>query len=346
MGNKKLLITTQILDTQDPILGFFHEWVKKFASHYESVTVICLKKGGYDLPKNVKVFSLGKEEGQSRVKYIYRFFKYAFRVGHYDSVFVHMNEEYVLLAGWLWRLFGKRVSLWRNHKQGTWRTRVAVFFAHTVFFTSPDSYTAHFKKAVQMPVGIDTDRFYDSGTQKKEKALLYVGRISRVKNIECLIDAVALLKKENLYCSLDIFGPILDKEYHQSLIAQIENRNLSSQVVFYGAASPEELPLIYQKYEVCLNMTDSGSLDKTIFESILCGAFPVVANMSIEPLVPERYKSLVFFETDNPTSMAHTLRRVLESSETNRVDCVYELGRVIKEKHGLSTLMEKIYQYI
>ena len=38
-------------------------------------------------------------------------------------------------------------------------TRLAVALSDKVFYTSPLSFTARFKKAVQMPVGIDTDLF-------------------------------------------------------------------------------------------------------------------------------------------------------------------------------------------
>lgn len=56
------MIVTQKVDVNDPILGFFHRWVEEFAKHFERITVICLQKGEYNLPANVKVFSLGKEE--------------------------------------------------------------------------------------------------------------------------------------------------------------------------------------------------------------------------------------------------------------------------------------------
>ncbi|MEK7538915.1 MAG: hypothetical protein AAB552_03680 [Patescibacteria group bacterium] len=57
----KLLILTQKVDQNDDILGFFHGWIREFAKHAEQVTVIALGVGEYDLPKNVRVFSLGKE---------------------------------------------------------------------------------------------------------------------------------------------------------------------------------------------------------------------------------------------------------------------------------------------
>ena len=57
----KLLIITQKVDINDDLLGFFHGWIAEFVRQCEQVTVICLQKGEYDLPRNVRVLSLGKE---------------------------------------------------------------------------------------------------------------------------------------------------------------------------------------------------------------------------------------------------------------------------------------------
>jgi len=70
MKNWNLLIVTQKMDKDDPILGFFNSWVKEFAKIVPFVTIICLKKGKSDLPDNTKVLSLGKEDGISKAKYI------------------------------------------------------------------------------------------------------------------------------------------------------------------------------------------------------------------------------------------------------------------------------------
>ena len=78
----------------------------------------------------------------------------------YDSVFVHMNAEYMVLGGFLWRLWDKRVALWYNHPARSLKVRVAASLAHRVFYTSPQSFTARYRrKARQMPVGIDTTQF-------------------------------------------------------------------------------------------------------------------------------------------------------------------------------------------
>ncbi len=72
----KLLIATQAVDKNHPILGAFHSWFSEFAKKFDEVHIICLQKGVYDLPDNVTVYSLGKEEGESDLKYLYRFYKY------------------------------------------------------------------------------------------------------------------------------------------------------------------------------------------------------------------------------------------------------------------------------
>jgi len=61
----KLLVVTQVVDTEDPVLGFFVRWVEELAKHVESVEVICLREGKHMLPVNVHVHSLGKEHEQS-----------------------------------------------------------------------------------------------------------------------------------------------------------------------------------------------------------------------------------------------------------------------------------------
>ena len=126
----KLLIITQVLDTEHPILGFFHRWVEEFASQAELVHVIALQIGTHKLPENVHVYSLGKEQGQSRIKYLWRLYRCIWKLRHsYDGVFVHMNQQYVPLGYPLWKLLGKRIGLWYAHGAVSRSLRLAVRLA-------------------------------------------------------------------------------------------------------------------------------------------------------------------------------------------------------------------------
>src|SRR5438132_11490619 len=100
----RLLLTTQALDENDPSFSFAVGWVREFAKHYEHIDVVCLKEGAHTLPENVAVHSLGKERGTRwRISYALRFLILAWKLrNEYDAVFVHMNQDYVLIAGILW----------------------------------------------------------------------------------------------------------------------------------------------------------------------------------------------------------------------------------------------------
>lgn len=156
----KLLIITQKVDNRDPVLGFFHRWIEKFSKYYESIIVICLYEGEHNLPSNIRVLSLGKESGKSKIEYIINLYKYIIQEkDNYDKVFVHMNQEYILLAGVIWKLLKKDVFMWRNHNIGNRLTDLASLFCKKVFCTSKFSYTAKYNKTQIMPVGVDLENF-------------------------------------------------------------------------------------------------------------------------------------------------------------------------------------------
>src|SRR5271165_3873328 len=185
----RILICTQAVDKQDPVLGFLHIWIEELASHFASITVICLRKGQYDFPENVEVLSLGKENGTSRPARIFRFFRFVFSKRHnYESVLVHMNQEYILLGGWIWWILQKRIYLWRNHYAGTLLTDIAALFCTRVFCTSKFSYTAKYRKTVLMPVGVNTQLFRRiPDVERDGRKLLFLGRMAPSKKPDLLI---------------------------------------------------------------------------------------------------------------------------------------------------------------
>jgi glycosyltransferase involved in cell wall biosynthesis len=284
----KLLILTQKVDQNDPILGFFHRWVEEFAKHYEQVSVICLGKGEYHLPSNVKVYSLGKEEGKSVFKYLFRFYKYIWSLRHeYDAVFVHMNQEYVILGWKTWFLFRKPIYLWRNHALGSWLTRLAILLSKKVFYTSPASYTARFKKSVQMPVGIDTEFFKpDPNVSRILNSVLFLGRISPVKKVAEFIE---WLKTTTYHATLA--GPIGDKEYSDKIL-----NNLPANAKYIGPVTQAEALKLYQTHEIYVNKTPAGSFDKTIFEAAASGMRLMVDNQDAQNIQVSKHSLKLLME--------------------------------------------------
>ncbi len=275
----KILIVTQVIDSEDPVLGFFVQWVAELAKHAERVEVICLKEGKYELPPNVHVHSLKKERGAPRyarrLVYTFRFLRLSWRLRNgYDAVFVHMNQEYVLIAGFLWKLLGKRIYLWRNHYAGSWLTDLAATFCTKVFCTSKHSYTAKYTKTMLMPVGVDTNRFkIDSRITREPHSILFLSRMSPSKRPEMLIDALASLAVKSQTFNATFVGSPLpqDVAYYESLKEKVRALSLTNRVQFFPGVPNAATPDLYRAHQIFVNTSLSGMFDKTLFEAAACG---------------------------------------------------------------------------
>lgn len=316
----RLLIVTQAIDAEDPVLGFFCCWVEEFAQHCERIEVICLKEGKHALPGNVRVHSLGKPsfakatEGAgtrflNRIRYTWRFLSLAWRLrGDYDAVFVHMNPEYVLIAGWLWQLFGKRIYLWRNHYAGSSLTGLAVAFCTKVFCTSKHSYTARYAKTVLMPVGVDTSRFTpDLRVARVPHSILFLARMAPAKRPEMLLDALAELARRGVPFTATFVGSPLPRDagYYASLVERVRAEGLADRVTFRPGIANSETPDLYRAHQVFVNTSPSGMLDKTIFEATASGCRVLAASADFAELAG----SESYFE--NATELAEKISVVL-----------------------------------
>jgi len=335
----KLLIVTQVVDSEDLYLGFFHRWIEELALRFESIDVICLKEGHYALPGNVRVHSLGKEKRkQPSYVYAFRFLKLAWKLRHdYDTVFVHMNQEYVLIAGMLWDVLGKRIYLWRNHYAGSWLTDIAASFCRKVFYTSKHSYTATCKRSVQMPVGIDTERFSGiASVARVPRSILFFGRMMSSKRPGLLLDALIDLKKEGIPFTATFAGspPQGEEHYVTALKQRAADHGLQSEVTFIGGVEHAKASELYSSHEIYVNAGRSGMLDKTIFEAAASGCCVLAASDDWKEIAGDEY----WFD-----GTADSLKKALERILLNPHTSISELRL---ETQSLTRLSQRIHDEI
>ncbi|MEA2701844.1 MAG: hypothetical protein QOE22_553 [Candidatus Parcubacteria bacterium] len=320
----KLLFVTQVVDRNDGVLGAYHGWLTELAKHTERIEVICLYEGEHDLPANVTVHSLGKESLSSRRKplhrllYVFRFKRLAWTLRHdYDAVFVHMNQEYLLIAGPFWKLLGKRIYMWRNHYAGSWLTDIAAAFCTKIFSTSRHSYTARYRKNVLMPVGIDTSLFRpDTSMARKPRSILFLARMTPSKNPLMLIEALRELKEKRVPFTATFVGspPPEHEAYYRSLAGRAEHYGIAEYVTFLPNVSNRETPDLYRAHEVFVNCSRSGMFDKTIFEAVASGCVPFARSRDWEMLVGDERLSFA----ENGGSLAARLAAFFSLGETEQ----------------------------
>ncbi len=347
-----LLITTQAVDIDDPILGFFHSWIAELAGCFDSIEVICLREGRHDLPQNVHVHSLGKERqwaGRSvllRVRYAWRFWRYAWRLrSRYDAVFVHMNPEYVVLAGFFWRLSHKRIVLWYTHRQVTILLRIALLFSHAVGTAAPESLRLKSPKVHVIGHGIDTAAFSATheGTLHDPIALLSVGRITPIKRLEILLEALALLSDRGVHAALTLVGaPVMpgDFAYQETLLAHARSLGIEDRVHFVGARPYRDMPAMYRSHDASINLAPTGGIDKAVLESMAAGVPPLVANRAFGPLFGGDASRLIFDASS--TDLADKLRAFVNLSVSERAALSARLAAQAVAQADLSQTISRL----
>ena len=357
----KLLIITQKVDKNDPILGFFHSWIKEFSKNVESVIVICLERRTVDLPENVKVFSLGKElrersdlgnlkrsdleEQFQKIRYIFRFYKLIWKCrNEYDSVFVHMNQIYIVLGGWLWKLWHKKVALWYVHRQASFSLWLATKFADNIFTSSPESFTLKNNKVSYVGHGIDSSKFANNvfNTDKSKINIIHVGRITPIKNLETLISAGEILNKKIPNLSIELYGGAMndvDKAYEEELKQLIKAKNLEGVVLFMGPVSNADISSVYAKANLSVNMSPTGGWDKVVIESLMAYCPVFASNLALKPVFGV-YNDQFLFEYQNPQDLAYKIESFLALG--NREEIVKNLHNHAVAEYDVKNLIKKI----
>lgn len=341
----KLLICTQAVDKNHPILAFFHGWILEFAKHFDEVHVICLQKGVYDLPTHVHVYSLGKEEGESRLKYLYRFYKNFGRIFlnvRVDYVFFHMGAIYNILAAPFFlvrKFFGTTFYWWKAHGHINTFGKFALMFVDRVYTSTESGFSIATPKRHIVGQAIDTVRsvFPDSSVVRK-KEVIYVGRVMPVKRIEDFIDTAAILHAKDPVIQFTVIGPTdEDPEY----VKKMEERSIASGLQeclkFVGATSQDELVQIRQNTSVFLNTSVTHSMDKTVLTAALCGCIPVTSNRAFIDLLQE---DGLYIENATPEQYAAVIMELLNR---DTVPLQKKLRENIVRLHSLDTFSHRIF---
>ena len=338
---KKLLLITQKVDKNYQLLGFFIDWLNRFALKFDKITIICLEKGEFKLPDNVEVVSMGKDRGFNKLSQLATFYR-LIGTFDYDAVFVHMNPIWVVLGGPVWRLKGKKIYFWYTHKAVTPKLRLAEKFADVIFTASKESFRLPSKKVIVTGHGINTDLFRPEPFKREIISglkILSVGRISPVKNYGTLIEAVKILKDKNIEFSVSMIGePALDSDriYEAKIKSRIKELGLDDNFDFAGKISHSNLPGYYKSSDIFIHLSKTGSVDKTILEAMACGMKVLSSNDSARAFLPAE---LIFDESD-PLELAVKILALKDKPVSPA------LREYVVTNHNLDSLIDKISKKI
>jgi glycosyltransferase involved in cell wall biosynthesis len=348
----KLLILTQKVDQNDDLLGFFHKWIEKFSLYFETVIVVCLEKGSYNLPKNIKVFSLGKERKVSKIKILLNFYKYIWCLRNdYDAVFVHMNPEYVVSGGCLWRLFRKKITLWYTHRLVDLKLKISEKLATNIITVSPEGFGLASNKIKIFGHGIDVEKFKVQTPKNRGDLynIIYVGRISKIKNQEMLIKSAAILLKRDFKNFIIKFvgGPITsdDQIYLAKLKKLVDDLNLNKYIIFIDKVSYNSMVKYYELADVNINLCPTGGLDKAVLEAMAMEMTVLAVNAGFVKEFGKYADNLIVKENDEK-DLADKLEALANKSPEYLKEMGGYLRQQVVERHNLNNLIKSLADVI
>jgi glycosyltransferase involved in cell wall biosynthesis len=346
----RVLMIVQLVDEREWLRGFTIGWIRALAVHVERLDVITLEMGEADLPENVFVQSMGKEQGYSRPRMLWTFYRaLAHVIRDVDAVFSHMTPRYTWLAAPYARLYRKPQMLWFTHRQVSLELRLALRAARWITTATHDSFPVDSPKVHVMGHGIDTARFSPGDTPPDDPPMvLAVGRVSPIKHHHTLLEAAALLRDEygNPPVRFAVVGTTAapgDEDYRDSLLRQRAELGFEEDdFALLGARTPDELITLYCRASVATNLSPVGLFDKAALEAMLTGTPLVVSNPAFADLLGDHRESLLVEGPDDAAGVAARIADLLARSPADRA----ALGAVLRERtaaqHGLDRLMRNI----
>ena len=262
-----------------------------------------------------------------------------------------MNAEYVVLAGWLWRLFGKKTSLWYAHGRAPWSLKFAEKFVHIIFTSTATGCRINSKKIKIIGQGIDVEKFKPLENRNLKLnyfKILSVGRISPVKDYETLIEAIDILvkKKSKEKIQVDIIGApafSVQKEYLERLEKVVIEKGLENVVKFLGPIPNKDIVDFLQAADIFVNTSHTGSLDKAIVEAMACGLSILTCNEALESVLGDLAKLLIY-PKKNPVKLAEKIDWLINLGEHERRNLGEKLRLIVARDHSLKNFVKKIKQ--
>lgn len=196
----------------------------------------------------------------------------------------------------------------------------------------PDLYTIYnsldYDKQLPLRDSLSVSSVYQDHFANTNKNIVFIGRLTKVKRFDLLIEAVAILKIQGLFVNVTFIGDGVEKDDIQHMV---ERQGLIDQVWFYGACYDERInaELIYNA-DLCVS---PGNIGLTAMHVMMFGC-PAITNDDFDHQMPEfeaiqEGKTGGFFKAGDSYSLADAISKWLinhsEDRDIVRETCYQEI---------------------
>lgn len=263
-----------------------------------------------------------------------------------DAVFIHMAKDWAYQLKPAFALLRIPVVLWYAHGSVTLRLRLAALCAERIVTSTTDGCRLSSSKINVIGQAIDTDSFIPRDAEELD-TVLYIGRISQRKRVALIYDVAKVLAATKNPCGVTrtcIVGSartLHDLRYEYELRSRIWRERMEGSVEMAGHVPHDRLPEFYSRAFVHLNVSETGSMDKSVMESLAAGCPVLTSNPAFKEILREYPEFMITDE--RPNAIAEQITHIHE--RRGEYD-PWRLRNLVFGRHSLDTYAERILQVI
>jgi len=346
-----LLLFNLATDKTHVTLAFGLRWVEELARHFSHIDVVTMYEGPHELPSNVTVWSVGREKGFSEPRRIIEFYRILFAILRRKSIdvaFTHMIHSFAVLFWPISKLMGIKNLLWYAHGAVPMGLRFAHAAVDRVVSSTPEGFRISSRKVAYIGQGVDVGTFVHESIGRhdhEEFRILSVGRISPVKGLDALLDALEQWKgSSSRQWRLDLVGgptSPLEENYFAQLKQRAQRLSNGGKICFHGRLEPVQIRQFLTNADVFVNLSRTGSLDKAIVEAMMSGCLVLSCNEAFCAIAKhEGFPECCV--TPTATDVAAKLGWVAALDETRRAMLGKRVAEVAVRDHSLDGFITRL----
>lgn len=339
-----VLMMTPRVDPEHDLLGFTYGWIDELSKKVDKLVIITHKTGDEKyirkLGKNVNIYTL---HGKNHAVEFIRLMLLVVPREKIDVIFTHMYPEFTIAIGSFARLLRKPIVMWYTHKHVDMKLKIASSFATKIVSASKESFRYKTDKLVVVGHGIDVEKFRkEKKSSGKYFEILSVGRFSVIKNYEIIIDALDILVNQRGIKNIRVTfvgGP--ENEYFMKIKNLVAEKRLNKFFRFTGIIKHTDILKYYQKANLFVHTSRTGSIDKVVLEAMACEIPILTSDEAFLDIFDDDIKKICFFEKGNYEDLSEKIEHFIENDEKRLKK---KLREIVVKGHSVGNVTDRLVE--
>lgn len=342
-----LIFFCQSVSESDPIIADTLSRIKAFAEHEKihSVDVICLRGERKRVGNNINIYPI-QPPNRARLLTLWRLIKSLTsicRSKKISIVYLYMTPTVAPIFYILKPIFKYKIVSWFGHAIYTPITKISLLYFTDRWLNANKSMTTFHPTHLRfIGQGTDPTVFFPEEVEKKYD-LVTVGRITAVKNLELIVDAIKLCQTNfSQSYTLQICGDSYvsqDVAYKEKLKNYIKEQGLSDQIIFAGSVQRNELRHHLNAAKAFV-FASPGGVGKVSVEAMACGLPLIISSPEANDFFGDELAQY-FLCPPTPPQLAEKIHATLSRSPDEIIKLKKMSLELFNEKFSLKSFVAR-----